>query len=66
MATTHDMRYDERNDRPSTWSWLLPLALLVLGAIALATYLANDNNTQNSIDQGANTTVPSTLNTPAQ
>jgi hypothetical protein len=69
MATTHDMRYEsqknERDDtRRSNWSWLLPLALLLLGAIALASYLANrDDTTIPAGTNGANTELNSGLNT---
>jgi hypothetical protein len=61
MATTHDMRYENQESRRSSWSWLLPLAILVLGGLALASYLANRyNTTSNSLNSGANTT-PSAL-----
>lgn len=63
MATTHDMRYEEQDSRSSRWSWLLPLALLALAALALASYLANDNNTTNGTD--LNSSAQTELNTPA-
>nr|MBA3550934.1 hypothetical protein [Patescibacteria group bacterium] len=48
MATTHDMRYENESQgdtKSSRWSWLLPLALIAAAAIALASYMANDNQT---------------------
>ncbi len=65
MATTHDMKYEDQQQesRSSRWSWLLPLALLAIAALALASYLANDNNTTNGTD--LNNTTQTELNTPA-
>jgi hypothetical protein len=66
MATTHDMRYERDDSSASRWSWLLPLAILAIAAIALASYLNRDTtNTTDSLNIGGNSTPSAELNTPA-
>jgi hypothetical protein len=59
MATTQDMRYEAQDERDSTrrsaWTWLLPLAVILLAAIALASYYANQNN-NNGLNSGTTDT----------
>jgi flagellar basal body-associated protein FliL len=58
---TQDMRYEDSRRRGETvddskrsvWSWLIPLAILLLAAIALASYFSNNNNGANGTTNGA-------------
>lgn len=63
MATTHDMRYEGQDTRRSVWSWLVPLAIILLAAIAIASYLGSRPTTNSDLNFGTGTTVNTTPST---
>jgi hypothetical protein len=65
MATTHDMRYESEQSRSTLWSWLVPLAIIIVAAIAFAAYLNRDTTTTD-INSGIGDTSSLYLDTPAQ